>query len=92
MSMGSINSFPYQDIIIRVMRADGEASVLQIATVVVSEGRDSAEGHDSAALHRAIAENVDHLVHIGLAEYTGSDGERAARLTAAGEEAADRLP
>lgn len=92
MSMGPINSFPYQDIILRVMRADGASSVSQIAAVVVTEGRDSAEGHDSAALHTALAENVDHLVHIGLAEYTGSDGERAARLTTAGEEAANRLP
>jgi Mn-dependent DtxR family transcriptional regulator len=92
MSMGSINSFPYQDIILKVLESDGEASVSQIATVVAAEGRDSAEGHDSAQLHQAIAENLDHLVHLGLSEYTGSGGERSAKLTAAGTEAAARLP
>ena len=92
MSMGSINSFPYQDVILRVLHADGGDSVTDIATVVAAEGRDSAEGHDSEQLHQAIAENLDHLVHLGLAEYTNSGGERSAKLTAAGEEAANRLP
>jgi hypothetical protein len=91
MSMGSINSFPYQDVILKVLQADGGDSVTDIATVVAAEGRDSAEGHDSAQLHQAIAENLDHLLHIGLAEYTGS-GDRAAKLTATGAEAASRLP
>ncbi len=92
MSMGPINVFPYQDDILRVMHADGEDTVSKIAAAVAAEGRDSAEGHDSAALHEAIAENLDHLVHLGLAEYTAFGGERTAKLTAAGEEAAGSLP
>jgi hypothetical protein len=88
----SINRFPYQDVILRRLRADGTASVSQMSAEVAAQGLHAAEGHDSAALHAAIAENVDHLVQLGLAEYTSSGGDRSAKLTAAGEEAADSLP
>jgi hypothetical protein len=43
-------------------------------------------------LHRSVAENVDHLVHLGLAEYTGAGADRAVALTTAGSEAVSSLP
>ncbi|HYW29295.1 MAG TPA: hypothetical protein VE824_05775 [Gaiellales bacterium] len=88
----AINRFPYQDDILRILRSRGTVSVDDISHAVAGEGRHDAEGHDSAQLHESIAENVDHLVHLGLAEYVGSDGARSARLTSRGEEAADSLP
>ncbi|MDX6548438.1 MAG: hypothetical protein QOG33_1988 [Gaiellales bacterium] len=90
--MSSINRFPYQDIILRRLGADGAASISQIATEIASQGRHTAEGHDTPQLHEAVAENVDHLVHLGLAEYIGSGAERTTKLTATGEEAANSLP
>jgi hypothetical protein len=90
--MSSINRFPYQDIILRRLGADGTASVSQIAAEIAAQGRHTAEGHDSPQLHEAVAENVDHLVHLGLAEYVGSGAERTAKLTATGQEAASSLP
>ena len=39
-----------------------------------------------------MAENVDHLVHLGLVEYSGSGADRAAALTTAGSEAVSSLP
>lgn len=88
----AINRFPYQDDILRILRRGGTVSVDDISHAVASEGRHEAEGHDSAELHESIAENVDHLVHLGLAEYAGGDGSRSAKLTSRGEEAADSLP
>jgi hypothetical protein len=38
-----------------------------------------------------VAENIDHLVHVGLAEYTG-DVPRTARLTPSGQDATASLP
>ena len=83
----SINRFPWQDDILRQLRG-GSASVSEIATAIAAEGRHSAEGHDSDELHRSVAENVDHLVHLGLAEYT--DG--GVKLTDRGREAVASLP
>ena len=71
----SINRFPYQDDILRQL-SGGSASVSEIATAIAGEGRHSAEGHDSDELHRSVAENVDHLVHLGLVEYSGSGADR----------------
>jgi hypothetical protein len=88
----AINRFPYQDDILRILRSGGTVSVDDISHAVAGEGRHSAEGHDSAQLHESIAENVDHLVHLGLAEYVSGDGARGAKLTSRGEEAADSLP
>jgi hypothetical protein len=88
----AINRFPYQDDILRILRSRGTVSVDDISHAVAGEGRHEAEGHDSAQLHESIAENVDHLVHLGLAEYVGGDGARSAKLTSRGEEAADSLP
>ena len=88
----AINRFPYQDDILRILRSRGTVSVDDISHAVAGEGRHEAEGHDSAQLHESIAENVDHLVHLGLAEYAGGDGARSAKLTSRGEEAADSLP
>lgn len=87
----SINRFPYQDDILRQL-SRGSASVTEIATAIASEGRHSAEGHDSDELHRLVAENVDHLVHLGLVEYRGSGADRTAALTTAGSEAVSSLP
>ena len=78
----AINRFPYQDDILRQL-SGGSASVSEIATAIAGEGRHSAEGHDSDKLHRSVAENVDHLVHLGLVEYSGSGADRAAALTTA---------
>ena len=87
----AINRFPYQDDILRCLSHEA-SSVSQIASSIAAEGRHTAEGHDSPQLHNAVVENVDHLVHLGLAEYTGSGGDRSAQLTAAGKEAAATLP
>jgi hypothetical protein len=47
----------------------------------------------SPELHRDVAENIDHLVNVGLAEYTGGSGDdRSAKLTAVGQVAAGSLP
>ena len=87
----SINRFPYQDDMLRQLRG-GSASVSEIATAIAGEGRHSAEGHDSDELHRSVAENVDHLVHLGLVEYSGSGADPAAALTTRGSEAVSSLP
>ena len=42
-------------------------------------------------IHREVAENIDHLVNLGLAEYTG-DVPRTARLTQSGQDATASLP
>jgi len=86
----SINRFPYQDDILRQL-SGGSASVSEIATAIAAEGRHSAEGHDTDQLQQSVAENVDHLVHLGLAEYTGG-GDREARLTERGRDAVSSLP
>jgi hypothetical protein len=39
-----------------------------------------------------VAENVDHLAHLGLVEYRGSGTDRKAALTTAGSEAVSSLP
>ena len=87
----SINRFPYQDDILRRLGDDDAASVTSISESIAAEGRHTAEGHDSPQLHSSVAENVDHLVHLGLAEYTGG-GDREARLTERGREAVSSLP
>ena len=87
----SINRVPYQDDILRCLASMGSAAVSQISEAIAAEGRHTAEGHDSAQLHNMVAENLDHLVHLGLTEYTGS-GDRESRLTARGNEAAASLP
>ena len=89
----AINRFPYQDDILRILHSRGTVSVDDISHAVAGEGRHDEEGHDSAQLHESIAENVDHLVHLGLAEYAGGgDASRSVKLTSRGEEAADSLP
>jgi hypothetical protein len=84
----AINRFPYQDDVLRILRSSGTASLDDISHAVAAEGRHDAEGHDSAQLHQAIAENVEHLVHLELAEHTAG----GAKLTPRGEEAAESLP
>jgi len=61
--MSSINQFPWQDDIIRRLRADGALTVEQIAAEI------TAGGGESEVLEEGVALNVDHLVHLGLAEY-----------------------
>lgn len=86
--MSSINQFPWQDEILRTLRSSGGSTIDELSEAA------SAEGVDSDQLREAIAENVDHLVHLGLAEYAGGGAgfERAVKLTASGESAADSLP
>ena len=96
--MSSINRFPWQDDILRGLHTGDAASIDDLADVV------TAKGHEPDALKEEIAENVDHLVHLGLAEYAdGRPGPRAGapdselfgrevRLTPAGVEAAASLP
>jgi len=88
----AINRFPYQDDILRILRSRGTVSVDDISHAVAGEGRHDAEGHVFFHIHKSITENVDHLVHLGLAEYAGGDGARSVKLTSRGEEAADSLP
>lgn len=85
--MSSINRFPWQDDILRGLHTGEAASIDDLADVV------AVEGHESAPLREEIAENVDHLVHLGLAEYADGDrSPREVRLTPAGIEAAASLP
>ena len=96
--MSSINRFPWQDDILRGLHTGDAASIDDLADVV------TAKGHEPDALKEQIAENVDHLVHLGLAEYADGrpgpgagtpDSElcgRVVRLTPAGVEAAASLP
>lgn len=99
--MSSINQFPWQDGILRELRAGGAQSIDQISAAVVAEGE---KGVDSDALREGIALNVDHLVHLGLVAYsdgrpspsthTGDEAlfHRMVALTPSGESAADSLP
>ena len=88
--MSSINQFPYQDDILRRL-ANGPATAADVSNAIADEGRGAGEGENSSELHRSVAENIDHLVNLGLAEYTG-ETPRTAKLTAAGTEAAGSLP
>jgi hypothetical protein len=94
----SINRFPWQDDILRGLHAGEAASIDDLADIV------TAKGYEPDTLKEEIAENVDHLVHLGLAEY--ADGQpdpdartpdselfrREVRLTPAGVDAASSLP
>ena len=86
----SINRFPFQDDILRQL-AKGAATAAAVSNTIASEGRAPGHGENSSELHRDVAENIDHLVNIGMAEYTG-DTPRTARLTAAGQDAVASLP
>ena len=61
--MSSINRFPWQDDILRGLHEGDATSIDDLADGV------AADGHDSVLLREEIAQNVDHLVHLGLAEY-----------------------
>ena len=87
--MGS-NQFPFQDDILRQL-AKGAATAASVSNAIASEGRAPGHGENSSELHRDVAENIDHLVNLGMAEYTG-DTPRTARLTPAGQDAAASLP
>ena len=87
----AVNRFPYQDDILRRL-ANGPASAADVSNTIAGEGRDSGEGHNSSELHQAVAENIDHLVHLGLAEYVPDAVPKSAQLTPAGTEAAGSLP
>ena len=87
--MGS-NQFQYQDDILREL-AKGAATAASVSNTIASEGRAPGHGENSPELHREVAENIDHLVNVGLAEYTG-ETPRTARLTPRGQEAAASLP
>ena len=94
----SINRFPWQDDILRGLHTGEAASIDDLADIV------TAKGYEPDTLKEEIAENVDHLVHLGLAEYAdGQAGPRAStpdselfarevRLTPTGVDAAASLP
>ncbi len=90
MSKMGTNQFPYQDDILRRL-ANGAATAAAVSNTIAGEGRAPGHGENSAGLHREVAENIDHLVNLGLAEYT-DDTPRTARLTQAGQDAAASLP
>ena len=71
--------------------AKGAATAASVSNAIASEGRAPGHGENSPELHREVAENIDHLVHLGLAEYTG-DTPRTAQLTQAGQDAAASMP
>ncbi len=85
----SINRFPFQDPILREL-ATGAATAAAVSNTIANEGHAPGHGQNSPELHREVAENIDHLVNLGLAEYTG-DTPRTARLTQAGLYAAASL-
>ena len=86
----SINRFPFQDVILREL-ARGAATAAAVSNTIASKGHAPGHGENSPELHREVAENIDHLVNLGLAEYTG-DTPRTAQLTQAGRSAAASLP
>ena len=98
----SINRFPWQDDILRFLSSGESASIHDLATEVSEEG--THQGADSEELRMGIAENLDHLVHLGLAEWADGQGapsrstpheelfNRTVRLTDAGRSAAASLP
>jgi hypothetical protein len=101
----SINRFPWQDDLLRFMSSGESSSIHDLATAVSREGHDSPhDTSDTDELRMGIAENVDHLVHLGLAEWADGKGEpsrstpheelfnREAKLTEAGRSAAASLP
>jgi hypothetical protein len=90
MSRMGPNQFQYQDDILRGL-AKGAATAASVSNSIASEGRAPGHGENSPELHREVAENIDHLVNIGLAEYTGAT-PRTAQLTQAGQDAAASLP
>jgi len=90
MSRMGQNLFPYQDDILRQL-AKGAATAASVSNAIASEGRAPGHGENSSELHRAVAENIDHLVNVGLAEYTG-DTPRTAQLTQSGQDAVESLP
>ena len=85
----SINRFPFQDDVLREL-VKGPATAAKVSNAIASEGRAPGHGENSSDLHRMVAENIDHLVNLGLAEYTG-DVPRTAQLTASGGDAAESL-
>ena len=90
MSRMGPNQFQFQDDILREL-AKGAATAASISNRIASEGRAPGHGENSSELHREVAENIDHLVNLGLAEYTG-DVPRTARLTQSGQDATASLP
>jgi hypothetical protein len=101
----SINRYPWQDDILRFLSSGESSSIHDLATAVSREGDDSPHDNaDTDELRMGIAENLDHLVHLGLAEWSDGKGEpsrstpheelfnREARLTDAGRSAAASLP
>ena len=90
MSRMGPNQFQYQDDILREL-AKGAATAAAVSDTIASEGQAPGHGENSPELHRDVAENIDHLVNLGLAEYTG-DTPRTALLTQAGQDAAASMP
>ncbi|HEX3331976.1 MAG TPA: hypothetical protein VHS27_18780 [Gaiellales bacterium] len=90
MSRMAPNNFPYQDDILREL-TKGAATAASVSNRIASEGRAPGHGENSPELHREVAENIDHLVHLGLAEYTDAS-PRTAQLTQAGQDAVASLP
>jgi hypothetical protein len=87
----AINRFPYQDDILRRL-ANGPATAAEVSNAIAAEGRAPGHAENSPELHRDVAENIDHLVHLGLAEYVADATPKSAQLTQAGKDAAASLP
>ena len=90
MSRTGSTRFRFQDDILREL-AKGAATAASVSNRIASEGRPPGHGENSPELHREVAESIDHLVNLGLAEYTGHV-PRTARLTRAGQDAVASLP
>ena len=71
--------------------ADAFGGSVAVSNAIADQGRAPGHGENSSELHRRVAENIDHLVNLGLAEYTG-DTPRTAQLTAAGKDAVASMP
>jgi hypothetical protein len=87
----AVNRFPYQDDILRRL-VSGPATAADVSNAIANEGRAAGQGENSPELHRDVAENIDHLVHLGLAEYVADAVPKSAQLTQAGKDAATSLP
>jgi hypothetical protein len=86
----SINRFSFQDDILREL-AKGAATAAAVSDRIAGEGHGPGHGQNSPELHREVTENIDHLVNLGLAEYT-ADAPRRAQLTPAGQAVVASLP
>jgi hypothetical protein len=86
--MSSINQFPWQEQIVALLHKRGHESLGRLAEDLAGEGG------DVDSLRKQVADEAEHLVQIGLAQYLPDEPgkEPDLELTDRGREAAASLP